>query len=659
LDRRWLALAAAVVVLVVVSFLVGWLCAPRRIVVETSTRTVVVSRVVPRVSTSTTTVLVKSVVTRSVVRTVLRTVTSVERLTIVRTLTRRLVYTSTIFVTKTVRSAAERSAVRENISVVVETPTTPRAVGSARVSPSIAPVAIVGDIFNELTHPLIAIHPGGWSYGFVSPQPLGIDVALRGRIDYLEILLGSRVVAIVPPYPVRNASARVLYPRLVALNTWWMAMVFDPTSLLNVSGPGIYVVAVFSGGRPVMTFTVNVSRSGWELGYLNASGRPLPLCAPPPYPYYLYRILCLQTNPILGAVAERVFGKSFPDPLHAVWRVLEWVQSHVRYDWAKERMLAEGKRVVLETPMQVIESGRAICVEYTGLIETALLAVNVPTGFIEIPSGVLGPVPHVAPIAVVEGDILVLDQRLPPIEIGDYLQHVLRGLDKPIYLLGYETVLGALPTLVVYFNATLPRIDTWPSDTLPQSVVAKALNLLEKTSRGAIEPEPRLEQTIYASSLVIRWRGFEFYTPILEDEWVEYLAKLIAEQIHEQCKHRCFVWASMVGRDALAITYSKKLPPPATAYRVGTELTIVVRNVSSCRGYAALYTMNSPRPTKILQPTNPAIDTWTQQGSSCLIAIDLPKLATELPPGTYRLVLWISNTPTYSTLINISKSRAP
>jgi len=439
----------------------------------------------------------------------------------------------------------------------------------------------------------------------------------------------------------------------------WMAMLFDPTSLLNVSGPGIYVLAVFSGGHPVMTFTVNVSESSWELGYLNASGRPLPLCSPPPYPYYLYRILCLQLNPVLGAVAERVFGKSFPDPLHAVWRVLEWVQSHVRYDWARERMLAEGKRIALETPMQVIESGRAICVEYTGLIETALLAVNVPTGFIEIPSGVLGSTPHVAPIAVVEGDMLVLDQRLPPIEVGDYLKHVLHGVDRPIYVLSYEIELHAAPTLVVYLNATLPPIDTWPQNYLPQSVVVEALSLVEKTSRRTIEPAPRLEQLIYAKSTIVEWRGFEFYTPLLHDEWVEYLAKLIAEQIHKRCEHGCFVWASMVSRDALAIVASKRLPPPATAYRVGTELTIVVRNVSSCRGYAALYTMNGLKPTKILQPTNPAIDTWTQQRSSCLIAIDLTKLTNELPPGTYRLVLWISSTPTYSTLITISKSRAP
>ncbi len=133
------------------------------------------------------------------------------------------------------------------------------------------------------------------------------------------------------------------------------------------------------------------------------------------------------------ALAERLKAKS---PNQDVWNVLEWEGKNIRYNWSKARLPAtvveywsgsqnEQSRVEIvrkgiwyQTPGETVHRGSGICGDYAILTSALLLDMNI-TPYPVIVNFTNG-AGHAAVFVKLKGWYFVLDQHLPPMDLGAY-----------------------------------------------------------------------------------------------------------------------------------------------------------------------------------------------------------------------------------------------
>ncbi|MDI3476208.1 MAG: hypothetical protein PWQ79_290 [Thermococcaceae archaeon] len=143
------------------------------------------------------------------------------------------------------------------------------------------------------------------------------------------------------------------------------------------------------------------------------------------------------------------------DFLWSVWNVLAWEEVWLTYDWEKAKEpspeivvhpngtveVKKGENRYIQRPSETLKAGKGICTDYAVFTVALLLAMNyTPVYAMEINftegSG------HAAALVNVEGWYIVLDQKLPPMDLATYYRHWKRRNSTIASAKFYEVSLG-------------------------------------------------------------------------------------------------------------------------------------------------------------------------------------------------------------------------
>ena len=119
---------------------------------------------------------------------------------------------------------------------------------------------------------------------------------------------------------------------------------------------------------------------------------------------------------------------SSQDLVETVWSVLAWVDENLSYDYAKEAL----EEALLDDPPTVLlRSRRGICGDYALATAALLLEAGVQEVYVIVLEFEHTELKHAAAMVRISGDYFVLDQHLPPMQLGGYVKYLERiGGDK-------------------------------------------------------------------------------------------------------------------------------------------------------------------------------------------------------------------------------------
>ncbi|NJD99811.1 hypothetical protein E3E26_08460 [Thermococcus sp. LS1] len=144
---------------------------------------------------------------------------------------------------------------------------------------------------------------------------------------------------------------------------------------------------------------------------------------------------CMLSRPeleVISPLAEKLEGENL---VQSAWNVLDWEDQWIIYDREKAKEpfakviiypdgrqeVVEGRNNTIQTPYETIMRGKGICTDYTVLTDALLLAMNYsPVYTMAINLTDLG---HAAALVRIEGWFFVIDQHLPPMDLGSYYRY--------------------------------------------------------------------------------------------------------------------------------------------------------------------------------------------------------------------------------------------
>ncbi|ABM80620.1 transglutaminase-like domain-containing protein [Hyperthermus butylicus] len=391
---------------------------------------------------------------------------------------------------------------------------------------------------------------------------------------------------------------------------------------------------------------------------------------------YRTAILCGYTPSTLAIISLEVYGAYKPtSSAEAAWRVLEWVGRSFTYDTSK----AETVPTRIYTPLEMLSTRHGICSDYAVFTAAALLA-----GGVERAQVVVMPATNHAVAAVeAEGTLLLLDQHLPPIEPGDYVEYVAPKLKEnptvTVYNVEMQGGQTGIPVVTAWFDTRLSTLDTYPEDRLPDEVFTDAAE--RAAARLGMELNPVLKTVIeqglaYHVKIVYGlWLGTVtskpvpvtvYYTPILRSYWEEYITSILAETVEQgypeavegqgsmAALHKIVVvgdgsgdafYVYAVPLVGLRIDYSVKDGKAVLQVKPSGDISLLVYDAETKQPAAGVV-----RPG-YMYTTIPYIeaDEWTCTPAGCTIVFSLKELAQHLQPGrSYTLTVWINKHLVYA-----------
>lgn len=130
--------------------------------------------------------------------------------------------------------------------------------------------------------------------------------------------------------------------------------------------------------------------------------------------------LSLHYRREIKALASKL---SSQDPVETVWAVLAWIDKNLLYDYAKEAL----EEALLDDPPSVLLGSRqGICGDYALATAALLLEAGLREVYVIVLEFEHTELKHAAAMVRVSGDYFVLDQHLPPMQLGSYIKYLER-----------------------------------------------------------------------------------------------------------------------------------------------------------------------------------------------------------------------------------------
>lgn len=128
--------------------------------------------------------------------------------------------------------------------------------------------------------------------------------------------------------------------------------------------------------------------------------------------------LCLRYREKVRSVAQQL--ASF-DPVETTWRVLEWIEEHIKYDETK----ALARTPMLDDPPTVLLVKRkGICGDYALATAALLLEAGLKEVYVVLFDFAKSEVGHVVAGVRLGGKLYVLDQELPPTLLSNHMMYL-------------------------------------------------------------------------------------------------------------------------------------------------------------------------------------------------------------------------------------------
>ncbi|WP_457750966.1 transglutaminase-like domain-containing protein [Thermococcus sp.] len=247
---------------------------------------------------------------------------------------------------------------------------------------------------------------------------------------------------------------------------------------------------------------------------------------------------------VISPLAEELKANS---TVQSVWNILGWEGEWISYDWEKAKEpfprvviypngteeVVQGKNNTIQTPYETIMRRTGICTDYTVLTDALLLAMNYsPVYAVEI--NFTTPPNHAAAAIKINGWFFVLDQHLPPMNLGAYYRYWERQGKEISNATFYEISRGGERASVKSLG-TVPGTDFMKQDYTMTSREAKNLaivmmNLLyEKFGIKADERLQNMENGTLPSGYKAGWTWrvryynmADYYHPFFREQYARW-----------------------------------------------------------------------------------------------------------------------------------------
>ncbi len=166
------------------------------------------------------------------------------------------------------------------------------------------------------------------------------------------------------------------------------------------------------------------------------------LVRPDPHIDLLEAVMYGYNTTTLEIIRKEVLGGKLLSNEETLRRVLSWLEKNTEYDYEK----AEATSFSVLTPLQFLKVRKGVCSDYAVFTAAALLAGGFKEVFIVIINTSVGW--HATAGVVLNEMFLVADQRLPPIEWGDYIEYWF----KPV---------GEVQVLKIRMDRNTPVVEGW------------------------------------------------------------------------------------------------------------------------------------------------------------------------------------------------------
>lgn len=257
----------------------------------------------------------------------------------------------------------------------------------------------------------------------------------------------------------------------------------------------------------------------------------------------------------------------------AIWRILSWVDEHIRYDYSKASISVivynpESEEVPkYQSPLQTINKGTGICADYAILISALLVYAGIDSYILVINSSGLR---HAVAVAVINSTPFMLEQHPPPIEFQDYYEYMLGSLgfvnDSTLYHVVKKD--GKLALKEVRIPQSWLH-DSYPEDCVPESLAYDVLRVVETLSNGRIIPDPGLKSLIIYNYSAIQLsprvglaglgyvNTIKFYSPALRHVYAIFYAEYLMKFLRQLNASRIYTCVSFTkGKFIVAYAYT-------------------------------------------------------------------------------------------------------
>jgi len=469
---------------------------------------------------------------------------------------------------------------------------------------------------------------------------------------------GYRVAAsLAPPGAGGEDSVHAVYFRASPTG---FAGYYPLQALAQKLGDGSYDVVVYGEGGVAWACSLILSHGVASLG--DCRGTSYVDTSPSPRFTSYYQVAVSAVNATaIEAVAKAMGVLGVGDPAEAAWRILRWAHENMTYDLEKQRLLNNGTAVGIQPPLETLRLRRGICGDYAVLLSTAALGAGLDAYIL-----VFDRANHAAAAVGLGGALYVLDQRLPPLELQDYLQYY-NPVDEIVAVIHLHPGPGGA-TAVGYWLPRSSIPDTYPDDRAPPGLSEEAMTRLAR--RTGAEPNQAL-RSILGLGGGSYWRlslpalsgiGVQpkhpltrAYSPVFAQQWASWMADYmegLLRRYYGDSVNGSF-WASI--EEDQNFTYVRLYAVPLRGFRVEVDmgaaaLTVKVSPVADAVEDVSLllYQRESSRPCAGVTPPGyrytdiPYIvaSSWRTVNGEAVIVVDLARLR-DLASGNCGVGAWL------------------
>ncbi len=377
-------------------------------------------------------------------------------------------------------------------------------------------------------------------------------------LEYTVARRGSTVLTLTAPGVAEEGLASVFFNA----SREGVVIAWDEASVAEKLGPGVYEFNIYGAEGKGWSCILESEppllavRSCTEMNYITA---PIPV-APGTGSYdTIASAIVLGINETsLAAVKAALYGSTRATGPWAAWEALMWTEQNTQYDYAKMKLLGSGVEVGVYGPLGFLKKRSGVCSDYAVFLAAATLSQGLDSYIILFPRAM-----HAAAAVALNRTLFVLDQRLPPIELQDYLQYV-DPLETRLVIYHLHLA-GAGVYVVGYTLSTRSVIDRFPTDHLTKAEEERVVEKLSATT--GMEENPAL-LTVLETGLGGAFTAYSLprlpglaveqppvpldraYSPVFAEQWATWLASKAAEMI------RTYFPSAMGGSFALLVSDS-------------------------------------------------------------------------------------------------------
>jgi len=247
---------------------------------------------------------------------------------------------------------------------------------------------------------------------------------------------------------------------------------------------------------------------------------------------------------VFQQIRECILANGSYSDKDAMWRLVEWADSNVEYQFLKVLNY-------IYSPLTFMEEKSGVCIDYAVFYASGLLAAGFNEAYVLTFD--VGDAGHAVAGIEYNGSMLVLEQHLPIMELQDYIEYSEIILNAPIRMpiYAYKIKYAGNDFAIEFFKLDLAKYeDASPLDGVTQEFAKDIEQSLSQKLKANVT------NNALSYSWEWSWEALRFYTQILHVQWVDYVSNLIADGFIEEKINPQYLAVNKVNSTTLLVHYN-------------------------------------------------------------------------------------------------------